>query len=371
MNNGPKISIITACYNAENTIEQTIQSVLGQTYKNIEYIIIDGASTDGTMEIVEKYRDKVDVVVSESDKGVYDAFNKGIGLATGDFINFMNADDYFKDILVVEKIARILNEKKPKILYGKVRAIDEISGEWQFRGKLLTLNDFKKGEMCPHQGVFTERNIFSQFGGFNLKYKILSDVDFTIKCFKKYEFETLFVNEEIAIFRIGGLSTNIKYMNRFHEENKEIHLEHFNYIPIHSKKYLDNKDIHISNYHYRELFMLSILDNDSLLKGLKKSNRSAAIFGSRRLAVLLYHYLNKNGFKISGFIDNNKEMQGEYLLGKEIVSADNVDLLQVDIIIVSVERFVGANEVKLQLEKLNPKIKIITWHELIDSTSNL
>lgn len=115
----PKISVVTVCYNAINDIEKTILSVINQTYSNIEYIIIDGGSTDGTMDIVNKYKDKIDVIVSEPDKGIYDAMNKGIDRATGDWINFMNAGDCFFNNVALENVfPRNYESVNFDILYG-------------------------------------------------------------------------------------------------------------------------------------------------------------------------------------------------------------------------------------------------------------
>ena len=115
----PKISVVTVCYNAVNDIEKTILSVINQTYPNIEYLIIDGGSKDGTMDIVNKYKDKIDVIVSEPDKGIYDAMNKGIDRATGDWINFMNAGDCFYNNVALESVfPRNYESVNFDILYG-------------------------------------------------------------------------------------------------------------------------------------------------------------------------------------------------------------------------------------------------------------
>src|SRR3569833_506463 len=121
---GPKISIITVAFNAQNTIERCINSVLGQKFKNIEYIIIDGGSTDDTCKIIGNYREKIDAFISEPDKGIYDAMNKGIALATGDVIGTINADDFFADDSVLYDIAKVFSEQDTSILYGDLDYID-------------------------------------------------------------------------------------------------------------------------------------------------------------------------------------------------------------------------------------------------------
>lgn len=119
-----KVSIITVVYNGAGTIEQTIKSVLGQTYKNIEYIIIDGASTDGTQQIVEKYVDKIAYYVSEKDEGLYYAMNKGIGKATGEIIGIINSDDWY-DINAVKNIVGLFSKKDAEVVYGNTIVVAE------------------------------------------------------------------------------------------------------------------------------------------------------------------------------------------------------------------------------------------------------
>ncbi|MET4560713.1 glycosyltransferase involved in cell wall biosynthesis [Lysinibacillus parviboronicapiens] len=363
MNNGPKISIITACYNAENTIEQTIQSVLGQTYENIEYIIVDGASTDGTMEIVEKYRDKIDVVVSESDKGVYDAFNKGVGLATGDFINFMNADDYFSTNAIIERIALYLvNHSHVMLLHGNVKAIDEITGHWHYRGQSLSLRDFEKGQMCPHQSVFTRRELFNEFEGFNLAYKILADVDFTIKTFKKYEEYIEYVPIEVAHFRLGGLSSSLQHEKNMHYENAIIHFNHFGNIPDYVKYSLENFETSHINSTY-QLWLESFIFEKKRLENL--NNLRIVIFGTKKNATYLYHDLRGKGLEVVCFLDNDERMHNQLLHDIPINSPSILNEAGVDVIIISIERFDVAQSIKKQLQQRFKHLKICTWHELV------
>lgn len=175
--NQPKITVVTVVYNGEKTIENTIKSVLNQTYSNIEYIIIDGNSSDGTVGLVKKYKNKITKFVSEPDKGIYDAMNKAIGLATGQWINFLNSGDVFYNNEVISKIFSA--DYDFDVLYGGVIL------RWKF-GDELCLPDKKKKEMpfC-HQSCFTKTKLLKEFN-FDLKYKICADRNLYKQICKKY-----------------------------------------------------------------------------------------------------------------------------------------------------------------------------------------
>ena len=172
----PRISVITVCFNAQGAIEKTIQSVVGQTYENLEYLIIDGASKDGTMAIVDRYRDRIERcgrIVSEPDKGLYDAMNKGARLATGEWILYMNADDVFVDERVVEDTAAFI-EKHPdaEVIYGNTEQILE-HGIYTFRSD-VPYKDHKI--MFCHQSVFVRTDVLRTHP-FDLRYRYAADYE--------------------------------------------------------------------------------------------------------------------------------------------------------------------------------------------------
>ena len=172
----PRISVITVCFNAQGAIEKTIQSVVGQTYENLEYLIIDGASKDGTMAIVDRYRDRIERcgrIVSEPDKGLYDAMNKGTRLATGEWILYMNADDVFVDERVVEDTAAFI-EKHPdaEVIYGNTEQILE-HGIYTFRSD-VPYKDHKI--MFCHQSVFVRTDVLRTHP-FDLRYRYAADYE--------------------------------------------------------------------------------------------------------------------------------------------------------------------------------------------------
>lgn len=183
----PKFSVITVCYNAEATLEDTIQSVISQTYHHVEYIIVDGASKDRTMDIVNRYRDRIAVVVSEPDQGLYDAMNKGIRLATGDYLCFLNAGDSFhEDDTLQQMVHSIHSLQLPDVLYGETELVDH-EGHFLRMRRLqapehLTWKSFRQGMLVCHQAFFARHDLVMPY---DLRYRFSADFDWCIKIMKK------------------------------------------------------------------------------------------------------------------------------------------------------------------------------------------
>lgn len=183
----PKFSVITVCYNAEATIEDTIQSVISQTYHHVEYIIVDGASKDRTIDIVNRYREHIAIIVSERDKGLYDAMNKGIGLATGDYLCFLNAGDSFhEDDTLQQMVHSIHTPQLPDVLYGETELVDHEGHFLRMRRlsapEVLTWKSFRQGMLVCHQAFFPRRDLVMPY---DLRYRFSADFDWCIKIMKK------------------------------------------------------------------------------------------------------------------------------------------------------------------------------------------
>ena len=203
-----KISLITVCYNSEKTIEDTLKSVLNQTYKNYEHIIVDGLSKDNTLDIIKKYETKFNdklKIVSEKDKGIYDAMNKGIKLATGDIIGILNSDDILYDENVFELISKSFDENTDGVYSNLVLMNEEFTKITRnFKSKTVTK---KKGFHPPHPTLYVKKDIYDKYGNYNINYKIAADLDFMYRIINnnvnlKY-IDTCFVK-----MRTGGTSTN-------------------------------------------------------------------------------------------------------------------------------------------------------------------
>lgn len=202
--NKPLISVITVAYNAENTIEQTILSVINQTYDKIEYIIVDGGSTDGTIDIIKKYVDKITYWISESDKGIYDAMNKGIKIASGEWICFMNCGDTFFCYTTIEDIFQRADIKSD-IIYGNTRLHLSI-GEYIQKGEIATDNKYMP---FVHQSSFSRTSLMKKYG-FDTKYKICADRNFFYTAYKnKAIFEYVDVNVSNYEAEEGVSSVNV------------------------------------------------------------------------------------------------------------------------------------------------------------------
>ena len=204
----PKFSIITVTYNAGKTLETTIQSVISQTYRNVEYIIVDGKSKDNTLQIADTYKQGIHRIVSEPDKGLYDAMNKGIRLATGDYLCFLNAGDafYAPDTLQTIANAAMAEDGLPDVLYGETAEVDEERNFVRMRRlqapKQLTWRSFKDGMMVCHQAFYAKRGIVPMY---DLQYRLSSDVDWCIKVMKKAK-KLVNVNATVVNYLQNGLS---------------------------------------------------------------------------------------------------------------------------------------------------------------------
>jgi glycosyltransferase len=213
-----KVSIITVVYNNKKTIKDAIESVLNQTYKNIEYIVIDGASNDGTVEIVQSYSNKIDKFISEPDNGLYDAMNKGLKLATGNIIGILNSDDFYASNNIIEKVVNVFNENNIDSVYGDLVYVDsnntdKIVRYWKsipFKKGL-----FRKGWHPAHPTFFVKKDVYDKYGIFNLDFKIAADYEIMLRFLEKYKISTYYIPEILVKMRIGGESNkNIKNIVR-------------------------------------------------------------------------------------------------------------------------------------------------------------
>ncbi len=219
-----KITIITVCYNSAKTIEDTIQSVINQTYDNIEYIIVDGLSTDNTLDIVDKYKDKITKIVSEKDAGLYDAINKGIGLATGDIIANLNSDDFYIDNNVITDVMAKMLEEKSDTLYADLYYVDavdtnKVTRNWVSGAYKKGL--FFKGWMPPHPTFFVRKSVYDSYGKFNLELKSAADYEIMLRFIHKHECSISYLPRVTVKMRVGGVSnSSIKNRLKANREDK-------------------------------------------------------------------------------------------------------------------------------------------------------
>lgn len=207
----PKISIITVCYNSQQTILDTIRSVQSQDYLHREHIIIDGQSKDGTLALLEQHRSEFDVLVSERDRGVYDAMNKGIQLATGDIIGFLNSDDIYYDKTSLSKIAAGFDEADIDAIFGNLiyvakENLEKVIRFW--RATSFQAGLFSKGWCPPHPTFYVKKSIYDRLGEFDLSLPIANDVELMMRFLEVGKINAKHVDEILVRMRIGGISNN-------------------------------------------------------------------------------------------------------------------------------------------------------------------
>jgi glycosyltransferase involved in cell wall biosynthesis len=204
-----RVSIITIVYNNRATFEECVNNVLSQSYKEIEYIVVDGGSNDGTIDIIQAYRERISQWISEPDHGIYDAMNKGIKMANGEVIGFLHSSDVYAHPRVIEGVVKVFENSNVSSVYGDLQYVDQkdlnrVIRHWKSspyrRGK------FKQGWMPPHPTFFVRREIYEKFGNFNTHFQIAGDYELMLRFLERYRISAVYIPEVLVKMRWGGIS---------------------------------------------------------------------------------------------------------------------------------------------------------------------
>ena len=218
----PQFTIITICYNEEAGIRATCESIVSQTFRDFEWIVIDGKSTDNTLGILEDYEDRISVLVSEPDDGIYDAMNKGITKATGTYLIFMNGGDSFASHQALEWVSEA---PQKDLIYGDIYHDST-------NGPLITYPDeipagYLLRNMVPHQSTFYKRELFDRYGGYDPSYKIAADYDLYARLLEVEKVSSHHIPKPLAIFRLDGISCSENFRRVRKEENHRVRMKYF------------------------------------------------------------------------------------------------------------------------------------------------
>lgn len=229
-----KITIITVTYNCEKYLDQCIQSVLNQSYKNIEYIIVDGKSNDNTINIIKKYDNQITKWISEPDKGMFDALNKGMKIATGDVIGVLHSDDVFASEDVLETIVNAFQQNKVDTLYGDLNYVYEedifkIYRKWE--GKPFHRNLFISGWMPAHPAFYFRSSLLDKYGNYEIEFYSASDYEFMARYLYKHNLSSIYIPKLIIRMRRGGLSNN-NFLKRIEANRNDYRAMKANGIPF-------------------------------------------------------------------------------------------------------------------------------------------
>ena len=224
-----KVSIITSCFNRAATIRDAIESVLAQDYNNIEFIVVDGASTDGSLEIIREYEDRISTIISEPDHGMYEAINKGIRVATGDVIGLLHSDDFFYDNGVIGRIVERMKRTHADFLYGDGLFVDpdntnKVVRNWIGGGYRLW--KVRHGWLPLHPTCYIRRDVMMRLGLYNESYKIAADSDLLVRYLLTGGLTVTYLNEYVVRMRMGGLSTDSAKRKKMWEEDIRVYVSH-------------------------------------------------------------------------------------------------------------------------------------------------
>lgn len=358
-----KITVVTISYNAEKTIEQTIRSVISQKYDNVEYIIIDGGSTDQTVDIIRKNEKYVSYWISESDKGVYDAMNKGLSHSSGDVITFLNSDDYYLED-ALKYVAQYFEKNNLDILCCEVmveqdRKLHSHSNPWEsFPEKL------REGYMMySHQGIFAKRECFTKWGNFNTSYRIVADYDWLLRLYNQ-NVKLAYSPKVVAVFRYGGLSTNnlmdtvdeVYKVAKWHAKNE------FQTRKITSNEYkslCQNIQSIIGKQYLYAYAQMCKMNGAQLLKNVIYPNVNAgvnyAIFGVGKLGIACLSVMKSLEMQVEFFVDNDIKKWNTIVEGVKVKNPQ--ELIEQKVFIVVASQYYE-EEIFEQLEDLGLKKEI-------------
>ena len=224
-----KVSIITSCYNRAATIRSAIESVLAQDYNDIEFIVVDGSSTDGSLDIIREYVDRISIIISEPDHGMYEAINKGIRVATGEIIGLLHSDDFFYDNGVIGRIVKRIKRTHADLLYGDGLFVNpdntnKVVRNWIGGGYRLW--KVRHGWLPLHPTCYIRRDVMMRLGLYNESYKIAADSDLLVRYLLTGGLTVTYLNEYIVRMRMGGLSTDSAKRKKMWEEDIRVYVSH-------------------------------------------------------------------------------------------------------------------------------------------------
>ncbi len=301
------LSVITVTYNCKSTIEKTIQSVISQMSCDIEYIIIDGNSTDGTKDVISKYSEKLSYWISENDDGIYDAMNKGVVAAKGDWITFLNGNDWYLPGILERTIA-VLKTINKSICYGYVKAIKDgkDDGYMGISGP-TDIERIHFGNLYCHQGLFIKRYLFEKIGLYDTKYKVYADHDWIIKA-HEIGYDPYIMGFEVAYFSLGGISSQ----TQFADEERSVIIRHC--------KEHDTFPTELEKYRGKADFEIMINKSPELFSPLFNIAGNVYLWGNGKNGFECYTLINKLNLSIkSVVVSKPKERMWN---GEKVISAD-------------------------------------------------
>lgn len=347
-----KLSIITVCLNSEETIEQTIKSVLNQGYEDLEYIIVDGKSTDGTMNIVNKYKDKLSKVISEPDDGLYDAMNKGIRIASGDVIAIINSDDWYEPD-VFARVVECFKDMEVQVVYGKENLIDNnVKVSERVEIKMAYWN------VPTHPTLFVRKEVYEQYGLYDTQYMISADMDFMMRLMA-YGVKFAYIDTYVTNFRMSGISNQRVAQRGF--ESWKVKKKYLNFLPV--EEFHHWKPIVYANC-FQYLLRVKPEEFVNKLEEIVCKERNIYIWGAGKWGSTGCDILSNVNLTPKFLIDKNSELWGTCLNGVQIVAPQSLKEFKGTVLILVKNYSKEIAEQIAQMEISN--LRCIRWEDLVE-----